>query len=101
MSKKAEILEDRAYVEIHMMQTIDGKATGNFWRNTDVWQGIKDYNKLIPNLNNQGFALGRVSMEPNSNEKPNLSKYKNKEKLKHEDYIVNLEKGAKFGFLWF
>ena len=96
MSKKAEFLEDRAYVEIHMMQTIDGKATGNFWRNTDVWQGIKDYNKLIPNLNNQGFALGRVSMEPNSNEKPNLSKYKNKEKLKHEDYIVNLEKGAKY-----
>ena len=25
MSQKNEILEDRAYVEIHMMQTIDGK----------------------------------------------------------------------------
>ena len=96
MSQKNEILEDRAYVEIHMMQTIDGKATGNFWRKSDVYHGIKDYFKLIPNLNCQGFALGRVSMEGNSDEKPNLSKYKDKEKLKHEDFIVPLEKGAKY-----
>ena len=96
MSQKNEILEDRAYVEIHMMQTIDGKATGNFWRKSDVYHGIKEYFKLIPNLNCQGFALGRVSMEGNSDEKPNLSKYKNKEKLKHEDFIVPLEKGAKY-----
>ena len=96
MSVKNEILEDRAYVEIHMMQTIDGKATGNFWRKSDVYHGIKDYFKLIPNLNCQGFALGRVSMEGNSDEKPNLSKYKDKEKLKHEDFIVPLEKGAKY-----
>ena len=96
MSLKNEILEDRAYVEIHMMQTIDGKATGNFWRKSDVYHGIKDYFKLIPNLNCQGFALGRVSMEGNSDEKPNLSKYKNKEKLKREDFIVPLEKGAKY-----
>ena len=96
MSLKNEILEDRAYVEIHMMQTIDGKATGNFWRKSDVYHGIKDYFKLIPNLNCQGFALGRVSMEGNSDEKPNLSKYKDKEKLKHEDFIVPLEKGAKY-----
>ena len=79
-----------------MMQTIDGKATGNFWRKSDVYHGIKDYFKLIPNLNCQGFALGRVSMEGNSDEKPNLSKYKDKEKLKHEDFIVPLEKGAKY-----
>ena len=96
MSKTKEILDNRTYVEIHMMQTMDGKATGNFWRKPDVWQGIKDYGKLIPNLNNQGFALGRVSMEANSDEKPDLSKYKNKEKLEYKDYIVPLEKGAKY-----
>ena len=96
MSKTKEILDNRTYVEIHMMQTINGKATGNFWRKPDVWQGIKDYGKLIPNLNNQGFALGRVSMEANSDEKPDLSKYKNKEKLEYKDYIVPLEKGAKY-----
>ena len=96
MSKNKEILDNRTYVEIHMMQTIDGKATGNFWRKPDVWQGIKDYGKLIPNLNNQGFALGRVSMETNSDEKPDLSQYKNKEKLEYKDYIVPLEKGAKY-----
>ena len=75
MSKHIESLPNRTYVEIHMMQTIDGKATGNFWRKPDVWQGIKDYGKLIPHLNTQGFALGRVSMEGNSDEKPNLNKY--------------------------
>ena len=96
MSNKSEILDDRTYVEIHMMQTIDGKATGNFWRKPDVWQGIKEYGKLIPNLNNQGFAMGRVSMEGYSDEKPNLSKYKTKEKLEHKDYIVPLEKGAQY-----
>ena len=96
MSLKNKILEDRVYVEIHMMQTIDGKATGNFWRKSDVYHGIKDYFKLIPNLNCQGFALGRVSIEGNSDEKPNLSNYKDKEKLKHEDFIVPLEKGAKY-----
>ena len=96
MSQNNEIFEDRTYVEIHMMQTIDGKATGNFWRKPDVYQGIKDYFKLIPNLNSQCFALGRVSMEGNSDEKPNLSKYKMKEKLEREDFIVPLEKGAKY-----
>ena len=68
--ERKEILEDRAYVEIHMMQTIDGKATGNFWRKTDVWAGIKDYHKLFSNLKPQAFALGRVSMEESNNEKP-------------------------------
>ena len=96
MSNKSEIYDDRTFVEIHMMQTIDGKTTGNFWRKPDVWQGIKDYGKLIPKLNNQGFAMGRVSMEAYSNEKPNLSKYKTKEKLEHKDYIVPLEKGAQY-----
>ena len=56
MAKK-EILNDRTYVEIHMMQTIDGKATGNFWRKPDVWAGIKDYHELIPELNNQALPL--------------------------------------------
>ena len=96
MSQKNEILQDRTYVEIHMKQTIDGKATGNFWRKPDVWQGIKDYNSLIPNLHTQAFALGRVSMEENNEEKPDLSKYKTKEKLQHEDYVVPLEKGAQY-----
>ena len=96
--EKKEILEDRAYVEIHMMQTIDGKATGNFWRNTDVWAGIKDYHKLFDKLNPQGFALGRVSMEESNKEKPDLSKYKNKEIIEHKDLVFPLEKGAKYYF---
>ena len=97
MAKK-EILNDRTYVEIHMMQTIDGKATGNFWRKPDVWAGIKDCYELVPELNTQAFALGRISMADNSNETPNLSKYKNKGKIEHKDFVVPLEKGAKYYF---
>ncbi len=40
--------------------------------------------------------MGRVSMEGYSDEKPNLSKYKTKEKLEHKDYIVPLEKGTQY-----
>ena len=98
MSKHLEILPDRTYVEIHMMQTIDGKATGNFWRNTDVWAGIKDYHKLIPDLHTQAFCLGRISMKDSSNEIQDLTKYKSKAKLSHDDYVVPLEKGAKYYF---
>ena len=97
MAKK-EVLNDRTYVEIHMMQTIDGKATGNFWRKPDVWKGIKDCYKLVPGLAPQAFALGRISMADNSNETPNLLKYKNKEKIEHKDFIIPLEKGAKYYF---
>ena len=77
--EKQDILKDRAYVEIYMMQTIDGKATGSFWRKPDVWQGILDYHKFFNNLKTQAFALGRVSMKDNSTETPDLSKYKDKE----------------------
>ena len=98
MEKTNEILEDRAYVEINMMQTIDGKATGSFWRKPDVWQGIKEYYKLTPKLKPQAFALGRISMADVSNEKPDLSIYKNKEKIEHKDFIIPLEKGAQFYF---
>ena len=97
MAKK-EILNDRTYVEIHMMQTIDGKTTGNFWRKPDVWEGIKNCYKLIPELKPQAFALGRVSMADNSNEIPNLSKYKNKPKIEHKDFVVPLENGAQYYF---
>ena len=34
--EKKDILEDRAFVEIHMMQSIDGKATGDFSENQIV-----------------------------------------------------------------
>ena len=93
-----EILNDRTYVQIHMMQTLDGKATGNFWRKPDVWQGIKEYYKLIPELKPQAFALGRKSMADNSNETPNLAKYKNRPKIEHKDFIVPLENGAQYYF---
>lgn len=97
--EKQDILKDRAYVEIYMMQTIDGKATGSFWRKPDVWQGILDYHKFFNNLKTQAFALGRVSMKDNSTETPDLSKYKDKEVLDHKDFIVPLEKGAQYYFV--
>ena len=96
--EKKDILNDRTYVEIHMLQTIDGKATGSFWRKPDVWQGVKECYKLMHILKPQAFALGRISMEDNSNETPDLSKYKRREKIEHKDFIVPLEKGAQYYF---
>ena len=78
-----------------MLKTIDGNATGIFWRTTDVWEGVKHNYKLFDHLKPQAYTLGRVIIQEFSDGKQNLSKYKNKEKLKHEDFVVPLEKGAK------
>ena len=94
-----EKLDDRAYVEIHMLQTIDGKAIGDFWEKPDVKEGIREYNNLYTKLNGQGIALGRVTMSGHSNEVPDLSKYNNKEILKHKDFIVPLKDGIKYYFI--
>ena len=96
--EKEDILNDRTFFEIHMLQTIDGKATGSFWRKPDVWQGIKECYNLMPKLKPQAFALGRISMEDNANEIPNLSKYKNKKIIEHKDHVVPLEKGVLYYF---
>lgn len=94
-----EILNDRAFVEIHMLQTIDGKAIGNFWEKSDVKKGVKEYNNLYSKLNAQGIALGRNTMAGHSDEILDLSKYKNKEKLEHKDFIVPLKNGIKYYFI--
>jgi len=97
--KEDEILEDRTYVEIHMMQSIDGKATGDFWKKPDVVEGIKGFHKLYSKIKSNAFALGRVTMAEMNKEKPDLSKYKDKEIIEHKDFVVPLEKGAKYYFV--
>ena len=93
-----EILDDRTFVEIHMMQSIDGKATGDFFGKPIIKEGIKGYHDLFKVLKAKGYALGRVTMEEINKEKPDLSKYKDKEKLEHKDFVVPLEKGASYYF---
>lgn len=97
--KNKNILDDRVYVELHMLQTIDGKAIGNFWDKSDVKNGVKDYNYLISKLKPQAIALGRVTMADTANEIPDLSKYKNKDKLEHKDFIVPLEQNIEYYFI--
>ena len=97
--EKKDVLEDRAFVEIHMMQSIDGKAAGDFFHNSDCKDGIKDYHKLFPELKTQAFAIGRVTMQELNKDKPDLSKYKDKEILEHKDFIVPLEKEAHYYFI--
>jgi len=94
-----DVLNERSFVEVHMLQTIDGKSIGDFWSKSDVMEGIKEYNNLYSLLNHQGIALGRVTMLGHSDEVPDLSKYKNKEQLVHKDFIVPLEKGIKYYFI--
>ena len=95
-----EILEDRTYVEIHMMQTIDGKTTGDFWEKPGVFEGVKEWFNLTPQLKPQALALGRTSMVENyCGEALDLSKYKNKEKIEHKDFVIPLEKDIKYYFV--
>ena len=96
--EKKDILEDRAFVEIHMMQSIDGKATGDFFRKPDCWAGMKDYHQLFPELKTQAFAIGRVTMEEINKDKPDLSKYKDKEIIEHKDFVAPREKDANYYF---
>ena len=96
--EKKDIIEDRAFVEIHMMQSIDGKATGDFFRKPDCWAGMKDYHQLFPELKTQAFAIGRVTMEEINKDKPDLSKYKDKEIIEHKDFVAPREKDANYYF---
>ena len=93
------ILNDRTFVEIHMLQTIDGKAIINFWEKPDVKEGVKIYNNLYTKLKPQAIALGKSTMYETSNEIPNLSLYKNCEIIEHKDFIVPLEKGIEYYFI--
>ena len=91
---------ERAYVELNMLQTIDGKATGSFWGKPSVRAGCFDSYSVMDELNPDAFALGRVTMqEMYCIPLPNLSKYKNKKISHQEDFVVPLEKGVKKYFV--
>lgn len=90
---------DRTFVILHMLQTIDGKAIGDFWRKPDVKEGVIDYNTLISHLKPQAIALGRVTMADTANEIPDLLKYENNKKIEHKDFIVPLEKDIEYYFI--
>ena len=96
--EKKDILDDRTFLEIHMMQSIDGKATGDFFKKPDCWAGVKDYHNLFSELKAQAFCIGRVTMEELNKDKPDLTKYKDKEKIEHEDFVVPLQKEAHYYF---
>ena len=53
---------------------------------------MKDYHKLFSELKTQAFAIGRVTMEELNKDKPDLTKYKDKEIIEHKDFVVPLEK---------
>ena len=95
--ESTSLLSDRAYVELHVVQSIDGKAKGNFWTKPkpSVRAGIYDYYSIIDELNPDAFALGRVSMEDNCIPLPDLSKYKGRQISRQEDFVVPLEKDVK------
>ena len=78
--EKKDILDDRTFLEIHMMQSIDGKATGDFFKKPDCWAGVKDYHNLFSELKAQAFCIGRVTMEELNKDKPDLTKYKGRKK---------------------
>jgi hypothetical protein len=80
------------------MQSLDGKATGDFFLKPDSCDGMKDYHKLFSELKTQAFWLRRVTMQELNKDKPDLSKYKNKETIEYKDFIVPLSKEDHYYF---
>ena len=54
---------DRPYIICHMVQSLDGKVTGDFLYTPTCEPATEVYYQLNRDLPSQGFACGRVTME--------------------------------------
>ena len=82
---------NRCYVLCNMVQTIDGKVAGNFFKEPQnrkpIMFAFKNHEEYLKNDYN-AFALGKNSFEKEFTKgfKPDYSKYKNVE-ISYEDFI--------------
>ena len=63
-------MEKRSKVILHMMTSLDGKATGSFWGKKSVQTGMKEYFRIQnEKLNAQAMAYGRKTFEIRKNDR--------------------------------
>ena len=83
----------RPYIICHMLQSIDGKVTGDFLSLNECEEGVNVYYQINRDLKGDAFACGRVTMESSFTNYyyPDLSSYKGK-KVERKDYIAKYDK---------
>ena len=92
-------MEKRSKVILHMMISLDGKATGSFWGKKSVQTGMIEYFRIHKEkLNAQAMAFGRKTLESFSVSNIDYSKFKGK-KISRDDYIVEKNKDCKYYYI--
>lgn len=84
---------NRPYIICHMLQSIDGKVTGEFLSRRECEEGTNIYYKINREFKADAFACGRITMEGSftSSYYPDLSKYQGV-KIERKDYISKYNK---------
>lgn len=83
----------KPYVICHMLQSLDGKVTGNFLNKKECEESCQLYYKMHLEYQSDAFCCGRVTMETSFTNcyYPDLKKYMNK-KVSKVDYIGEYNK---------
>ena len=86
--------ENRPYIICHMVQSIDGKVTGDFLSKDECAAATEVYYAINRSYKPDGFACGRVTMEGSFTNcwYPDLSEYDDSS-IAEEDYISPAAKG--------
>lgn len=83
---------DRPYVICHMLQSIDGKVTGDYLYKKEVEAGTDIYYEINRQYRADAYACGRVTMESSftNGYYPDLSGF---EDIERSDYVADREAG--------
>ncbi len=82
-------MENRPEVILHLIISLDGKATGSFWGKKSVQTAMKESFRIRnEKLNVQAMSNGRKTFEAFSVSKIDYSKYKKSKENPREDYVI-------------
>lgn len=87
-------MEKRPYIICHMVQSIDGKVTGNFLTNDGCQSATESYYQINRDFHADAFACGRVTMEGSftGGWYPDLSPFQGIT-IPREDYVADAKSG--------
>ena len=95
-------MENRPEVILHLIISLDGKATGSFWGKKSVQTAMKESFRIRnEKLNVQAMSNGRKTFEAFSVSKIDYSKYKISKENPREDYVIKKNKDCKYYYVAF
>lgn len=79
----------RPYIILHMLTSLDGRATGAYLESEKCAEICEDYYRIHREYKSEGFICGRITMESSftGNKAPDLQKFIGK-KVKKEDSVA-------------